>query len=122
MDTRSSCPGRARLLGSAAAVLLLVGCVTTQQLQEMEHAWQTQHNPQLTCHAPISDGNPPPPGSGWIGRDYRQLRASLGNEDMAIGWPSDNPVLVYDRTAMASGCFDSYVVNPCGVITTYHCR
>ena len=75
---------------------------------------------RLACQ-PITDTEIHAPGdSHWIGHDVKQLRQVLGKEEMSLGKPSENLVLVYGRAG--KDCLDAYVIDHCDRVVNYYCR
>jgi hypothetical protein len=56
----------------------------------------------------------------WIGHEMQQLQQVLGKEDMCLGKPSKNTVLVYNRRGV--DCLDAYVIDACNMVINYYCR
>jgi hypothetical protein len=56
----------------------------------------------------------------WIGHEMQQLQQVLGKEDMCLGKPSKNMVLVYNRRG--TDCLDAYVIDSCNMVVNYYCR
>jgi hypothetical protein len=56
----------------------------------------------------------------WIGHDMQQLQQVLGKEEMSLGKPSKNLVLVYSRRG--ADCLDAYVIDSCNRVINYYCR
>lgn len=56
----------------------------------------------------------------WIGHEMKQLQEVLGKEDMCLGKPSKNMVLVYNRRD--ADCLDAYVIDACNMVINYYCR
>lgn len=70
---------------------------------------------------PVSETEVHAPGDPhWIGHTIRQLQETLGKEQVRLGQPSKNLVLVYHRRG--ADCLDAYVIDACEVVIKYYCR
>ena len=80
-------------------------------------------NPETTrfvCE-PVTESDIHAPGDPhWIGHEMQQLQQVLGKEDMCLGKPSKNTVLVYNRRGV--DCLDAYVIDACNMVINYYCR
>lgn len=75
---------------------------------------------RLVCQ-PASETEIHAPGDPhWIGHEMQQLQQVLGKEDMCLGKPSKNMVLVYNRRG--TDCLDAYVIDACNMVINYYCR
>jgi hypothetical protein len=74
----------------------------------------------LVCQ-PASETEIHAPGDPhWIGHEMQQLKQVLGKEEMLLGKPSKNRVLVYSRRG--ADCLDAYVIDSCDMVINYYCR
>jgi len=70
---------------------------------------------------PVAESDIHAPGDPhWIGHEMQQLQQVLGKEDMCLGKPSKNTVLVYNRRGV--DCLDAYVIDACNMVINYYCR
>ena len=70
---------------------------------------------------PVTESDIHAPGDPhWIGHEMQQLQQVLGKEDMCLGKPSKNTVLVYNRRGV--DCLDAYVIDACNMVINYYCR
>mgnify|MGYP001152972543 CR=1 FL=1 len=70
---------------------------------------------------PVTESDIHAPGDPhWIGHEMQQLQQVLGKEDMCLGKPSKNMVLVYNRRGV--DCLDAYVIDACNMVINYYCR
>lgn len=80
-------------------------------------------NPETTrfvCE-PAAESDIHAPGDPhWIGHEMQQLQQVLGKEDMCLGKPSKNTVLIYNRRGV--DCLDAYVIDACNMVINYYCR
>jgi hypothetical protein len=103
------------LLSGIAVALILGGCAS--------HADGPPAEPETRGSAcqPITETAIHAPGDPhWIGHDVRQLQQVLGQEDMRLGRPSENLVLVYKSAG--EDCVDAYVIDNCNKVIDYFCR
>lgn len=103
-----------RLL-SVVVAMALEGCAGP-----VNNAPPSAQAAELGC-PPITHNEIHAPGDPhWIGHDVKQLRQVLGKEEMSLGKPSENLVLVYGRAG--KDCLDAYVIDHCDRVINYYCR
>lgn len=103
------------LLSGIAVALILGGCASRAD------APPTRPETLGSVCQPITETEIHAAGdSHWIGHDVRQLQQVLGKENMRLGRPSENLVLVYNRTG--EECVDAYVIDSCNRVIDYFCR
>lgn len=106
----------------------LAGCVGPETLRELESEWQAREERTRDCRGLPAGERAPEPGRAWIGHGIGHLRAAFGSEAFALMTPGgvalcyDNTARRAGATAATGGCIDTYLVNDCGIVTSYYCR